>query len=121
MHKKLHYLVVAGLIAITASGSLQLNAVVQNQEVTAVWEDKGDAANGADPQEDTDNPDGEDTDAGDTDNPSGEDTDTGTTTPDGTDTDTDTDTTTGEVKAVWKTQTLMLMPMGQQIIMVVQQ
>ena len=101
MHKKLHYLVVAGLIAITASGSLQLNAVVQNQEVTAVWEDKGDAANGADPQEDTDNPDGEDT-TGDTDNPSGEDTDTGTTTPDGTDTDTDTDTTTGEVKAVWK-------------------
>lgn len=112
MHKKLHYLVVAGLIAITASGSLQLNAVVKNQEVTAVWEDKGDAANGADPQEDTDNPDGEDTtgdtdnpneggdSTGDTDNPSGEDTDTGTTTPDGT--DTDTDTTTGEVKAVWE-------------------
>lgn len=107
MHKKLHYLVVAGLIAITASGSLQLNAVVKNQEVTAVWEDAGDAANGADPQDDasaddavdgtgdTDNPDGEDT-TGDTDNPSGT---------DGTDadgTDADTGTTTGEIKAVWE-------------------
>lgn len=103
MHKKLHYLVVAGLIAITASGSLQLNAVVKNQEVTAVWEDAGDAANGADPQEDAsandaidaDNPDGDGTE--DTDNPT-QDEDTGTT-PSGTDADAD---ATGEIKAVWE-------------------
>ena len=103
MHKKLHYLVVAGLIAITASGSLQLNAVVKNQEVTAVWEDAGDAANGADPQDDasandainTDNPDGDGTE--DTDNPTQEGEGTATTTPSGTDAD-----ATDEIKAVWE-------------------
>lgn len=88
MHKKLHYLVVAGLIAITASGSLQLNAVVQNQEITAVWEDKGDSANGADPQEETGNPGVNDT-ATDGDNPTKEGGGTGT-------------NATGEVKAVWR-------------------